>query len=489
MNIPEKGRTKEDVFRQMEEYRGNDLETHGGRTWAYVYDHGRREVEAAAKEAYVMFLSENGLDPTAFPSLLRIENDLVGMALTHLNGGRDAAGTFTSGGTESIMLAVKAARDFYREKKPEIKRPEMVLPVTAHAAFHKAAHYMDIRPVLVPVNEHTFKADPAAMRAAVTPDTILLVGSAVSYAHGVVDPIGALGELALERDLWLHVDACVGGWLLPYFRRLGEPVPDFDFTISGVTSMSMDFHKYAYCPKGASVVLYRNKGYRKYQIFACAGWTGYAVVNTAIQSSKSGGPMAAAWAELQLLGDDGYLEIAEKTLTATRKVIAGLGAIPELDIMSKPEFCLVAFTSEEINIFHLLDEMRALGWYLQPQLASGGSRENVHLSITAAGLPRVDDMLEALRQCVARVKTMGAGGAGPLKEALAQLDFEQMTDESLSEMLAMAGIGSGGLPDRMAEINELMNALPPEAREKVLIAYFNDLFCQPSSFSSPAAMR
>ena len=426
-----------------------------------------------------MFLSENGLDPTAFPSLLRIENDLVGMAIAHLNGGGEAVGNFTSGGTESIMLAVKAARDYFREKKPHMKQPEMVLPVTAHAAFHKAAHYLDIRPVLVPVHGETFKADPEAVRAAVTPDTILVVGSAVSYAHGVLDPIGALGELALEHNLWLHVDACVGGWLLPYFRRLGEPVPEFDFAIPGVTSMSMDFHKYAYCPKGASVVLYRNKGYRKYQMFACASWTGYAVINTAVQSSKSGGPMAAAWAELHLLGEEGYLEIAKETLTATRKLIAGLETIPELHVMSKPEFCLVAFTSEEINVFRLLDEMRAMGWYLQPQLNFRGSRENVHLSLTAAGVPRVDDMLDALRQCVDRVKGTDKDDAGLLKDMVEQIDFAQMNDESLSEMLVTAGIGSDGLPVRMAEINGIMNAMPADMREKVLIACFNELFSRP----------
>lgn len=477
MKIPATGLSPEEIFQRLEAFRTHDLETHGGRTWAYVYDHGRREVEETAKKAYLMFLSENGLDPTAFPSLLHLENELIGVATVHLSGGPETVGNFTSGGTESIILAVKAARDHYRVLKPHILRPEMILPVTAHAAFHKAAHYLNITPVLVPVDPDTFKADPEAMANAVTPNTILLVGSAVSYAHGVVDPIEALGRLALEHELWLHVDACVGGWLLPYFRRLGHPVADFDFSVPGVCSISMDYHKYAYCPKGASVVLYRNKALRKPQMFACAQWTGYTVINTAVQSSKSGGPMAAAWAELHCLGDEGYLEIARRTLEATRKVIAGIQAIAELRILGCPEFCLVAFTSEEINVFQLMDEMRSRGWYLQPQLAFEASPPNVHLSITGASLERVEPMLADLRQCVASVKEAGPPAeAEMLIQAVKQVDFGQVDEEVLTQMLAMAGITSGGLPQRMALVNEVLNALPAPAREQILITYFNELF-------------
>ncbi len=477
MKIPAKGLNPEEIFQQLELIRSHDLETHGGRTWAYVYDHGRREVEEVAKKAYLMFLSENGLDPTAFPSLLHLENELIAVAAAHLGGNSETVGNFTSGGTESIILAVKAARDHYRAIKPQQRRPEMILPVTAHAAFHKAAHYLDVTPVMVAVDPDTFKADLEAVRAAVTPDTIMVVGSAVSYAHGVLDPIESLGRLALEHDLWLHVDACVGGWLLPYFRRLGHPVDAFDLSVPGVSSISMDYHKYAYCPKGASVVLYRNKALRKYQMFACARWTGYTVINTAVQSSKSGGPMAAAWAELHCLGDEGYLEIARRTLEATQSVIAGIEAIPELRILGRPEFCLVAFTSDEINVFQLIDEMRECGWYLQPQLAFESSPPNVHLSITAASLERVEAMLADLRQCVARVKAAGPlAEAEMLIQAVKQVDFSQVDENALSQMLAMAGISPGGLPDRMALVNEVLNALPPQAREQILITYFNDLF-------------
>lgn len=476
MKIPDKGLTKEEITARMEAYAGHDLATHGGRTWAYVYDSGRQEIEQVAHQAYLKFLSPNGLDPTVFPSLVQFENELTAMAAAHLRGGPDCVGSFTSGGTESCMLAVKAARDYYRQRKPEITEPEMILPVTAHAAFHKGAHYLGVKKVLVPVDETTFKADPAAIEAAVTPNTIMIVGSAVSYAHGVIDPIPELGRLALERDLWLHVDGCVGAWLLPYFKRLGAEVPDYDFSVPGVSSMSMDWHKYAYCPKGASVVMYRDRELRKPQFFACASWTGYTVINQTIQSSKTGGPLAAAWATISFVGDDGYLEIARRTFEATQKVIATIEDIPQLRLLGRPEFCLVAFTSDEINVFNIIDEMKERAWYIQPQLGFSGSKENIHLSISSISLDRVDEMLADLRECVARADQAPERGPDPIEQALAGLDFSSLGPESLGQMMSLAGLEGGRLPERMAVINNVMNALPTELKESLLIEFFNDLF-------------
>jgi sphinganine-1-phosphate aldolase len=322
MKIPQHGLSREQILTTLEAYRADDMPWRDGRTWAYVYDPGPA-AEEVIKQAYMMYLTENALDPTVFPSLLRLENELVAMAAAHLHGGASVVGNFTSGGTESIILAVKTARDHARDKRPHITEPEIVMPATAHAAFQKAAHYLGIKPVLVPVEPRSFKADVEALRRAITTNTILLVGSAVSYAHGVVDPIRELGQLALEHDLLLHVDACMGGFLLPYFRRLGAPVPDFDFSVPGVTSMSMDFHKYAFAAKGASVVLYRDKELRKYQIFTCANWSGYTMINATVQSSKSGGPLAAAWAVLHFIGDGGYLEIRCSTRRGASPTASG----------------------------------------------------------------------------------------------------------------------------------------------------------------------
>jgi len=475
VRIPPRGMTRDELLQNMEAYRAGDMNWRDGRTWAYVYDPGP-EAEEVIKQAYMMFLTENALDPTVFPSALRFENELVAMAAAHLNGDNEVVGNFTSGGTESIMLAVKTARDYFRARQPEVREPEIVLPVTAHAAFHKAAHYLCLKPVLVPVDPETFRADAEAVRRAITPNTILLVGSAVSYAHGVVDPIRELGQLALEHGLLLHVDACMGGFLLPYFRRLGAQVPDFDFRVPGVTSVSMDFHKYAFAAKGASVILYRNKELRRHQIYTCAQWTGYTVINPTIQSTKSAGPLAAAWAVLHFIGDDGYLEIARQVLDATRRIADAIDQMKDLRLLGRPDMNLVAFTSDTVSVFHIVDEMKARAWYVQPQLGSHSSKENIHLSVNPASVKWVDALLADLRVCVERAKTMESGDlASVVRDAFSSIDPASLTEESFSQMLGMAGIQGFSLPQRMAGINEILNALPAGLREKLLTEFMNEL--------------
>jgi glutamate/tyrosine decarboxylase-like PLP-dependent enzyme len=481
VRIPERGTPRAELFARLERFREHDMPWRDGRTFAYVYDPGR-EAEAVIKEAFASYLSENALDPTVFPSALRLENEVVAMAAAHLEGDADVVGNFTSGGTESILLAVKAARDFARARRPGVVAPEMVLPETAHAAFQKAGYYLGVRPVLAPVDPKSFRADPNAVRAAITPNTILLVGSAVSYAHGVVDPIRELGEIAGERDLPLHVDACIGGFLLPYFRRLGSPVPDFDFRVPGVTSISMDLHKYAFAAKGASTLLYRSAGLRRHQIYACATWSGYTVINPTVQSTKSAGPVAAAWAALHTIGDDGYLEIARKVREATARIVAQLDAMPDLRVLGRPDMNLVAFASDGPSVFHVADEMKERGWYVQPQLAFGSSPENLHLSVNPASVHLVEALLADLRECTERARALPAGELAPkIRAAFGGLRPEDLDEGAFRGLLAMAGVGAGarGLPRRMAEINEVLNALPPALRERLLVEYLNGLFVQP----------
>ena len=479
MRIPERGVPREELLARLERFREHDLPWRDGRTFAYVYDPGR-EAEAVIKEAFASYLSENALDPTAFPSALRLENEVVAMAASHLGGDADVVGSFTSGGTESILLAVKAARELAREKRPGIAVPEMVLPETAHASFQKAGHYFGVRPVLVPVDPGSFRADPEAVREAITPSTILLVGSAVSYAHGVLDPIRELGAIAAERGLPLHVDACIGGFLLPYFRRLGSAVPDFDFRVPGVTSISMDLHKYAFAAKGASTLLYRSAELRRHQIYACASWSGYTVINPTVQSTKSVGPLAAAWAALHFIGDDGYLEMARTVRDATARLVAGIGATPELRVLGRPDTNLVAFASEGPSVFHVADEMKERGWYLQPQLAFGSSPENLHLSVNPASVHWIEPLLADLRECVEKARALPSGRLAPrIRAAFGELRPEQLDEGAFRGLLAMAGVGAGGLPRRMAEINEVLNALPPALRERLLVEYLNGLFVQP----------
>lgn len=470
------GLSRDDVFSRLEAFRQNDVAWKDGRVFGYIFDPGQA-VQDVAKQAYTMFLSENGLDFSVFQSLLKLEKELAAIGRDHLRGDVDVVGNFTSGGTESILLAVKAARDYYRSIRPEIQAPEMILPTTAHAAFHKAGHYFDVNVVGVSVDPTTFRADPAAIEAAITANTILLVGSAPSYSHGVVDPIAAMGRIALEHGLWLHTDACMGGFLLPYFRRLGEPVPEFDFQVPGVSSISMDLHKYAYTPKGASLVLYRHKDLRKHQLFACSHWIGYTIVNNAVQSSKSGGPMAAAWAVLNTIGDDGYLDIARKKLAATRKIAAGIDAIEGLRLLTRPDMCLISFTVHQGSVFHLVDEMNTRGWYIQPALAFDNSPAHIHLSINASNVGREEAFLTDLRECVAVTGDLPTDDLVHLVQTgLNGTDLTCLSETDMADMLALVGIRDEGLPDRMAAINGVLDALPADVREQLLITFVNNLF-------------
>jgi glutamate/tyrosine decarboxylase-like PLP-dependent enzyme len=303
-----------------------------------------------------------------------------------------------------------------------------------------------------------------------------LVGSACQYAHGVVDPIPDLGALALERGLLLHVDGCIGGFILPFFRRLGLPVTDFDFAVPGVTSISMDFHKYGYAAKGASVVLYRSAELRRHQIFTAATWTGYSVINPTIQSTKSGGPLAACWAVMHFLGDDGYMRFAERTLSATRRIADALRSHPSVRLLAEPESCLIAFTADDFSIFPIVDAMRRRGWFVQPQLGYMGSKENIHLSVDQSTIDVVDRFLPDLNAAIDEARGSNAAtlpdGAAAM---LGALDAASFTPDHYRMLMAQAG-AEKGLPEGTSGINAMLNAMPPEVAAKVMTEFFNDLY-------------
>lgn len=481
MSMPVEGWSQDRVFAELEDRRRDDLDWRTGRAFAYMYD-GGPDIEAVAKKAYCAFLSENALDPTAFPSLLRFENDLIGIARDHLHGGPETVGTFTSGGTESIILAVKAARD-HAKKTRGVTAPQMIVPVTAHAAFHKAGRYLGVEVVSTPIQPETYRADVDAMRAAVTKDTVLLVGSASGYAHGVVDPITDIAAIGLERSIPVHVDGCIGGFVLPYFARLGASVPLFDFRVPGVTSISMDLHKYALTPKGASVVLYRDDELRRAQFFACSSWTGYTMINATIQSSKSGGPLAAAWAVMHAVGDAGYMKIARGLLDAKNAIVRGIREIEGLEVMGEPEMSLIAFMSksgaQEVPVFPLADAMKAKGWLVQPQLAFGCSKENLHLTINPSNVPWTKELLTDLRS--ARDEAVKQRSAYEEAATFAKGVAEQLSGPNAHEMLphiiAGLGVGDGGkMPARMSDVNALLNALPRNVQEELLVRFVSMLF-------------
>ncbi len=478
--IPSQPLTPEQIAAKLEGFRDADLDWRSGKVWAYVFDPGET-AERVIKQAYMAYLTENGLDPTAFPSLVRMENEVVAMAARHLGGDADVVGNFSSGGTESIILAVKAARDWARARRPELRRsaqrPKIILPVTAHAAFHKAAAYLDLDKVLVDVDPSTFKADPDKIRAAIDEHAIMLVGSAVSYAHCVIDPIPELAAIAAEHDLWMHVDGCMGGFLLPYFRKLGREIPAFGFEVPGVCSISMDLHKYAFAAKGASVVLYRNKALRRHQIFTCANWTGYTISNATVQSSKSGGPVAAAWAVLNYFGEPGYLDLAQRVLSATEQVVGFIDAHPDLRNVGRTDMNHVAFTSDTVPVFRLADAINKRGWYVQAQLSYGSSPANIHVCVNPANLRWLDELLADIGRCVDEVRDSEPSPlVASLTQALAQIDLASVDDQTLRQMMTMAGIAPGSIPKVGAEINEVLDMLPADARERVLTEFMNELY-------------
>ncbi|MGY0386107.1 pyridoxal phosphate-dependent decarboxylase family protein [Nocardioides sp. WG-D5] len=468
-----------DALTRLREMQSADLPVHGGRTLAYVYDSGLPDIDRIGREAVAAYAGSNGLDPTAFPSLLRMENEVVGMAADLLDAPDTVVGTVTSGGTESVLLAVQTARD----AQPGIARPRMVLPATAHAAFHKAAHYFGVEPVLVPVGPD-LRADPAAMAAAMDERTVLVVASAPSYAHGVVDPVTAIAAAAAERGIRCHVDACIGGWVLPYAARLGRDVPAWTFAVEGVTSISVDLHKYAYAPKGTSVLLHRSPELRRPQFFASAAWPGYTMLNSTMQSTKSGGPLAGAWAVMRSLGDKGYERLARDVFEAVDRIRDGIADTKELAVVSAPDSTLLALTTDgSCDPFTVCDEMAARGWYVQPQMSYAGSPATIHLSVSAATLPHVEELLAALAEAVAVAVASGPVTVDPGVGAfIAELDPLALSEDDFDGLLLAAGlIGAGGeqgdlaLPQRMAEVNAMLDLATPALREALLVAFLDRL--------------
>ena len=471
-----------DALDRLRTMQAADLPVHGGRTLAYVYDSGLPDIDRIGREAVAAYAGSNGLDPTAFPSLLQMENDVVGFAADLLDAPGTAVGSVTSGGTESVLLAVQAARD----SRPEVDRPRMVLPDTAHAAFHKAAHYFGVEPVLVPVGAD-FRADAAAMAAALDDDpdrTVLAVVSAPSYAHGVVDPVTEVAAAAAARGVRCHVDACIGGWVLPYAARLGRPVPPWTFAVDGVTSISVDLHKYGYAPKGTSVLLHRTPELRTPQYFASAAWPGYTMLNSTMQSTKSGGPLAGAWAVVQSLGDTGYELLSRDVFEAVDRIVAGVADIPELRVLVAPDSTLVALATDgSCDAFTVCDEMSARHWYVQPQMSYGGTPPSIHLSVSAATLAHLDEFLAALTSSVAAAVAAGPVTVDPGVAAFIEaLDPHALSAEDFDGLLVAAGlIGAGdgadglALPERMAEVNAMLDLASPAMREALLVAFLDRL--------------
>ena len=470
--FPDEGKRQHDIMNTLLSLKSDDVPWAQGRVFAYIYDPGPQAMRLV-HDAFDLFLTENGLDPTAFPSALTLEREIIDMAADLVGGDHHTVGNFTSGGTESILLSVKTARDRARKLLPHITRPELVLPETTHAAFFKACQYFNVTPVVVPVDPESFHAVPDAMAKAITDQTIMLVASAPSYAHGVVDPIEAIGALALEHDLLFHVDACMGGMYLPF---AGPDIPAFDFRVPGVTQLSMDFHKWGYAAKGASCILYRSAEIRRYQIFSWSGWTGYSVVNPTVLSTRGAGPMAACWAVLNYFGREGYERLVGACQRASTRIRAAIDDMPQLYSLGQSDCNLFSFASETVNVFRLAEDMRERGWFIQPQFGFGPSPANVHLSVGHSNVAHVEPFVADLRAAAAALEGTGpVPTAADLPTGLSGLP----TDQLFEKLGHMAGTDGSRLPKRMDNINNLLNGLPHDMRDQLLAEFLNRLYTRP----------
>lgn len=403
MEFPREGMPVEAVIADLTAKRSGDVRWQDGRTFGMVYD-GGPEVHAAAEAAARLYLHENALNTKAFPSLGAIQSEVVGWTADLLHGPPGAAGFMTSGGTESILCAVLAARE-RGHKERGIETPHMVVAESAHAAFHKAAHMFGIRLTKTKVRPD-WTADVAAMADAVERNTVLVVGSAPQYPQGVVDDIPAIAALAQSIGANCHVDACMGGFMLPFVELLGRPVPPWDFRVEGVSSISADVHKLGYAPKGASVILYRDKQLRAHQTFVFDDWLGGFYASPNLQGTRSGLPMAAAWAVIRTLGLEGYLKLAKATLENADAMRAGIGRTPGLRVLGGGTYHLVAMAADPasdraIDIFALGDALLKRGWFHDRQ----GPPDSLHSTVSNSNTGVMGQYLADLEAAVAEVGT------------------------------------------------------------------------------------
>lgn len=445
----------EEVLQRLRALRAHDLPTHGGRVLSYVYDPGVAGLDELAAEAMRLVQPVNGLDPTAFPSVAALERDLIGFAREVFHGDQTVVGSVTSGGTESCMLAVRTARDLWRRRHRSDARPRLLAPVTAHAAFHKAAHCFDLRLDLLPVDPDTGALAAAALIDRLGSDVALVAVSAPAYPHGALDPIAEVAAAAADGGIACHVDACIGGWVLPWWSDGGHPLSPWDFRVPGVTSLSADLHKYGYAPKGVSVLLHRGRDRHRAQYFATRRWPGYPVVNPTLLGSRSASALAAAWAIVQRLGHDGFAALAARTRRATDALAAALRGIPGLRIVGAPSGPLLALAADRtlpastrVDPHHWVDRVRSRGWHLQQQpglVQPDGTRlpPTAHLTVTPVTETALPELLPALRQAADEVRGKLPTNPAAVLAALAPMLTPPSGAPAASGIAAVTAVAAG----------------------------------------------
>ena len=397
--MPSHGTDWETLSAQMNEMATGDVKWREGKTAVYVFNAGE-DVSRVQKEAYTRFMSENGLGPMAFPSLKRMEEEIIQMALSLLNAPDGADGSVTSGGTDSITMAIKTAREYARAKgrlKPGCQG-NIVLPWSAHPAFDKAAEMMDLELRRIPVTDD-FLADPKAMGEAVDDNTIMMVGSAPCFPYGLIDPIAEIGDVAAAHDVWVHVDACVGGFFAPFARMNGADLPAFDFSVAQVHSMSADLHKYGYCAKGASTVLYRSAELKEHMIFDTNDWPGGRMITPTLAGTRPGGAIAAAWAVMNYLGVDGYRDKQGLVVKTREKIEAGVTALG-FEVIGKPQLGLIGYRHPDLDSFAIWGKLFERGWFT----SIVSKPQGIHLMLSPKHAEVADTYLADLEWAMEQVR-------------------------------------------------------------------------------------
>jgi glutamate/tyrosine decarboxylase-like PLP-dependent enzyme len=455
--IPTRGRDADELLGELAGLARDDADWKHGRVFSLVYHAGDAHAQLLAK-AHALYASTNLLNPMAFRSLRRMESELTQMAASLMHGPATTVGAVTSGGTESILVAVAAYRDRARAKRPWTRRPEIACARTLHPAFDKAAHYFGVKLRKVDVDDDQ-RVNLAELAAAIGPRTIAIAVSAPQYPHGVIDPIEEVGALAERHGLPLHVDACVGGFVLPWLERLGRKVPPWDFRVPAVTSISADLHKYGYAGKGASVLLWRSMADMRHQFFVAPNYPAGIYASPTVIGTRPGGPIAAAWVALQALGEDGYLRLTREAVGAADRIRAGVAAIPGLRLIGDGDGTIVAWGAAPggPDPYRIADGLEARGWAVDRTQHPTG----VHLTVTAVHAPIADEYVADVAAVAAEVRAhpeQAGSGAAPMYGMMAKLPVRGLVKRGVRQMLeAMYAPGAivpdvGGADDPMSKL-------------------------------------
>jgi len=449
-SIPFEGEDPNLILQRIREMKEEDVAWKEGKAWSLVY-FADEEHDQLLKAAHSEHFSSNYLNPLAFKSLHRMEQEVVRMTANMLHGDEHTVGVMSTGGTESILLAMYCYRQRSGKLNAHITNPEVIAPSTVHPAFDKAAELFGVRLRKAEVDDNRM-AIPGAIEALINKNTILLVSSAPSYSHGVLDPIEEIADIAVRHQLPFHVDACIGGFMLPWVEKLGYQVPLWDYRIQGVTSISSDVHKFGFAAKGASVLTYRNMNYLRHQFFVTTDYPGGIYFSPTLLGTRAGGPIAAAWAGMKHLGENGYLSIAKKLMDGAQQLREGLTAIPGIEIIGKPIMNLVAYTTvnHHPDIFIIADQLEDKGWMAERQQHP----DSIHMTILPTNVMMIDqylyDLKEAIAYATAHPEDAGKGNAA-VYGLMARIPFRGLVEKSVRKIMEdLYGLASTSETDQLA---------------------------------------